>query len=73
MLIVACQICGETKVLAGTPDSDGIARAMWICPRCGTGQILQLQVSADARKSDLRKIIHGLSFSKVAAIHENQA
>ena len=30
MLIVACQICGETKVLAGTPDVDGIARAMWI-------------------------------------------
>ncbi|ADE56801.1 MULTISPECIES: hypothetical protein [Aminobacterium] len=73
MLIVACQICGETKVLAGTPDVDGIARAMWICPRCGTGQVVQLQVSADARKSDLRKIVHGMSFPKVTESHENKA
>ncbi|MDD2207371.1 MAG: alcohol dehydrogenase [Aminobacterium sp.] len=71
MLIVACQICGETKVLAGTPDVDGVARAMWICPKCGAGQVVQLQISADARKSDLRKIVHGLAFQKAVSVHES--
>jgi hypothetical protein len=60
MLIVACQVCGEIKVLAGTPDLDGIARTNWICPCCGTGQIVQLPVKSDAR-ADLRKILQGLS------------
>ena len=32
MLIVACQVCGESKIIAGTPDGDGMARATWICP-----------------------------------------
>lgn len=61
MLIVACQLCGEMKVLAGAPDTDGMARAMWICPRCGTGQVVQLPVSADARGGDLRRICVGMS------------
>ncbi len=60
MLIVACQVCGEMKVLAGMPDMDGVARANWICPGCGTGQIVQLPVKSDAR-GDLRKIVQGLS------------
>ncbi len=63
MLIVACQVCAETKVIAGTPDIDGMARAMWICPVCGTGQLLQLPVSADARKADLRTIVRGMALS----------
>ena len=67
MLIVACQICGETKVIAGTPDVDGIARAMWICPVCGTGQIVQLPVTSDARTSDLRSIVCGMAL----AAHED--
>ena len=60
MLIVGCQTCGETKILAGTPDSDGIARVQWTCARCGTGQVLQLEVSNDARMGDLRKILGGM-------------
>ncbi|OPZ39503.1 MAG: hypothetical protein BWY99_01388 [Synergistetes bacterium ADurb.BinA166] len=67
MLIVACQVCGETKVIAGTPDADGMARAMWICPVCGTGQVLQLPVAADARKADLRSIVCGMSLTRVEA------
>lgn len=63
MLIVACQICGESKVIAGTPDGDGIARATWICPCCGAGQVVQLPVSADARKMDLRKIVCGMALA----------
>ncbi len=63
MLIVACQICDESKVIAGTPDVDGMARATWICPCCGAGQVVQLPVSADARKMDLRKIVCGMALA----------
>jgi ribosomal protein S27AE len=61
MLIVGCQVCGESKVLAGAPDDDGVARVQWTCPRCGAGQVLQLEVSGDARGGDLRKILGGLA------------
>lgn len=61
MLIVGCQTCGEAKVLAGTPDSDGVARVQWTCCRCGTGQVLQLEVATDARGGDLRKILGGMA------------
>ena len=64
MLIVGCQTCGEAKVLAGTPDRDGVARVNWTCPKCGTGQILQLDVSNDARNGDLRKILGGLALQE---------
>lgn len=61
MLIVACQNCGEVKVIAGSPDASGVARAIWTCPRCGAGQIIELAISKDARRGDLRKIIGGLA------------
>ena len=61
MLIVECQVCGEIKVLAGDPDYDGMARATWICSKCGTGQLVQLPVSHDARGLALRKILRGMS------------
>jgi len=61
MLIVECQVGGEIKVLAGDPDYDGMARATWICSKCGTGQLVQLPVSHDARGLDLRKILRGMS------------
>lgn len=64
MLIVGCQTCGEAKILAGTPDRDGVARVKWICSKCGTGQVLQLEMSVDARNGDLRKILGGLALSK---------
>lgn len=64
MLIVACHTCGDTKVLAGTPDLDGVARVTWTCHRCGTGQVLQLDVSMDARGGDLRKILGGLALAE---------
>lgn len=60
MLIVGCQTCGEAKVLAGTPDRDGVARVRWTCVKCGTGQVLQLEVARDARAGDLRKILGGM-------------
>ena len=59
MLIVACQFCGECKVLAEAPDGDGWARVSWICHRCGAGQVVQLQVTADARGS-LEQIVLGM-------------
>jgi hypothetical protein len=61
MLIVACQKCGEVKVLAGSPGPDGIARAVWTCSKCGAGQVMELTISKDARRGDLRKIIGGLA------------
>lgn len=64
MLIVACQKCGEVKVLAGSPDASGSARAIWTCPHCGAGQILELSVSKDAKRGDLRKIIGGLALAE---------
>lgn len=64
MLIVGCQTCGDAKILAGTPDLDGVARVTWTCPRCGTGQVLQLDVSVDVRTSDLRKILGGLALAE---------
>jgi hypothetical protein len=63
MLIVACQICGEFRIIPGTPDSDGIARARWTCRKCGTGQVIQLPVTVDARGGDLGKILGGMGFS----------
>jgi hypothetical protein len=57
MLIVGCQICGESKVLAGTPDKDGVARVHWTCSRCGTGQVLWLDVSNDATGGGSRRIL----------------
>ncbi|MDD2349995.1 MAG: alcohol dehydrogenase [Synergistaceae bacterium] len=63
MLIVACQKCGEVKVLAGSPGPDGIARAVWTCSKCGAGQVMELTISKDARRGDLRKIIGGLALA----------
>ena len=61
MLIVGCQSCGEAKILAGTPDGDGIARMNWTCPHCGAGQVLQLEVSPTARAADLHSILGGMA------------
>lgn len=61
MLILACQKCGELKVLAGGPDAFGVARAMWTCSKCGAGQLLELSVAKDTRRGDLRKIVCGLA------------
>jgi hypothetical protein len=61
LIIVACQVCGEMKVLAGAPDADGLARVSWICPCCGAGQIVQIPVSLDARGGSLQGICGGLS------------
>ena len=63
MLILACQKCGELKVLAGSPDASGTARAMWTCSNCGAGQLLELTVTKDTRRGDLRKIIGGMAFA----------
>jgi ribosomal protein S27AE len=70
MLIVGCQTCGEAKILAGTPDKDGVARVNWTCHRCGTGQVLQLEMAADARTGDLRKILGGLALSERGDVAE---
>lgn len=67
MLIVACQKCGETKVIAGSPNADGTARAVWTCKRCGSGQILELSISKDARRGDLRKIVGGMALAGSSA------
>lgn len=60
MLIVACQVCGKTGILRGSPEKDGMVRTSWICKHCGTGQVVQVPVSSDARNSDLRDIVLGL-------------
>lgn len=64
MLIVGCQNCGDAKVLAGAPDSDGVARVNWTCPRCGTGQVLQLDVSKSAKGADLHSILGGFDLNR---------
>ena len=71
MLIVACQKCGEVKVLAGSPGPDGVARAVWTCSKCGAGQVMELTISKDARRGDLRKIIGGLALA--GNVHEKPA
>ena len=70
MLIVACQKCGEVKVIAGSPGQDGLARAVWTCRKCGAGQIVELAVSKDTRRGDLRKIIGGLALAQDAALRD---
>lgn len=64
MLIVACQKCGEVKVIAGSPEQDGLARAVWTCCKCGVGQIVELSIGKDARRGDLRKIIGGFALAQ---------
>ena len=67
MLIVGCQSCGEAKILAGTPDHDGVARMDWTCPRCGAGQVLQLEVNSGLRTSDLHSILGGMALREEEA------
>ena len=61
MLIVGCQSCGEAKILAGTPDHDGVARMNWTCPHCGAGQVLQLEVSTGMKTADLHSVLGGMA------------
>lgn len=70
MLIVSCQKCGEVEVIAGSPGQDGLARAMWTCRKCGAGQIVELAISKDARRGDLRKIIGGMALAGGVAQQE---
>ncbi|HOC82611.1 MAG: hypothetical protein BWY01_01385 [Synergistetes bacterium ADurb.Bin155] len=72
MLIVACQVCGEMRILPGTPDADGVARTVWTCPCCGAGQVLQLPVSTDASGGELRRIVAGMGFSPDAPLEEEK-
>ena len=72
MLVVACQVCGEFRILSGTPDADGVARTHWTCPRCGTGQVMQLPVSFDARGMELRSIVGGMAFSTTTDTAESE-
>lgn len=69
MLIVACQKCGEVKVIAGSPGQGGLARVIWTCGKCGAGQIVELSISKDARRGDLRKIIGGLALAQDTSKH----
>jgi len=62
LLIVQCEMCEEVQVIPGRPDEDGVARARWVCRRCGTSQVAVMAVSSDGR-SDLRKIVRGLCFA----------
>lgn len=71
MLIVSCQKCGDVEVIAGSPGQDGLARAMWTCRKCGAGQIVELAVSKDARRGDLRKIIGGMALAGRTSQQEN--
>ena len=59
MLIVTCQVCEECKILAGAPDVDGLARTCWVCPCCGSVQVVQLEVSMDA-SGDVAGIVLGM-------------
>lgn len=68
MLILACRKCGELKVLAGAPDPNGTARVMWTCSKCGMGQLLELSISKDARRGDLRSVVGGLALAKKSAL-----
>ena len=61
MVIAECEVCGEAKVLAGTPDSDGVTRLNWTCSRCGTGQVLQIKISGEQGSGGLSGIIGGLA------------
>lgn len=66
MLIVGCQSCGEAKILAGTPDRDGVARMDWTCPRCGAGQVLQLEINPGMRAADLHSVLGGMALREAA-------
>lgn len=68
MIIVACQVCGQTGILRGTPENDGMVRTSWTCRHCGAGQVIQVPVSTDAQNSDLKKIILGLPVEWTNAI-----
>ena len=50
-------------MLAGNPDANGVARAVWTCKKCGAGQVMELSISKDARRGDLRKIIGGMALA----------
>ena len=73
MLIVACQKCGEMKVLAGSPDAAGIARAVWTCSNCGAGQVMELAISKDARRGDLRRIVAGMALARSGDLSKKAA
>ncbi|MDO4987480.1 MAG: alcohol dehydrogenase [Synergistes sp.] len=64
MYVVACQKCGELKVLAGTPSSGMIENFVWTCGKCGTGQLITMKISKNIRRGDLRDIVRGLKLSR---------
>jgi len=63
MYILACHKCGEIKVVSSIANERGLTEACWTCPRCGAGQLMEIDNSACSRKSDLQKIIKGIGFA----------
>jgi len=39
----------------------------WACPRCGAGQVLQLEVNSGLRTSDLHSILGGMVLREEAS------
>lgn len=62
MYILACHKCGEIKVVSSIANERGMTEARWTCPKCGVGQLMEIDNSACSRKSDLQKIIKGIGF-----------
>lgn len=62
MYIVSCHNCGEIKIISSVPTKNGITRAYWCCPVCGTGQLVEILSLRTAHCSSLHNIIAGLGF-----------
>ena len=63
MFILPCSKCGELQIRPGSPDNDGVARAVWTCPKCGVGQMIELSLPKEAKRGDLRNVIGGLALA----------
>lgn len=60
MYILACHICGEIKVISSVANEYGKTEESWTCPKCGTGQIVEIFCPEDSRKNNLRKALCGM-------------
>jgi len=65
MYILACHKCGEIKVVSSIANERGMTEACWTCPKCGVGQLMEIDNSASSRRFDLQQIIKGIGFVSI--------
>jgi len=73
MYIIACHKCGKIEVISSLADKYGTTQACWTCPKCGAGQLLEINSNGAKYGGDLHKVIRGMGFATNGRITEKRA